>query len=98
VLCGYGTIGDHKRGGAEGDDPVTAADWMAIAERVTAGSVLAGVLSWLWRQRETVSGWFSRRWRRMAKSVLSGEVTAGAAWQDVRQVPEVSMESGIVAV
>jgi hypothetical protein len=27
--------------------------------------------------------------------VLDSEVTAGAAWEDVRQVPEVSMEAGI---
>jgi len=74
---------------------VTAADWQAIAEWVIAASVLVAAASWLWRQRQAVSGWFARRWRKMAESVLAGEVTAGAAWQDVKQVPEVSMEAGI---
>jgi hypothetical protein len=74
---------------------VTAADWTAIAEWVIAAGVLGGLASWLWHQRQAVSGWFSHRWRKMAETVLTEEVTAGAAWQDVRQVPEVSMEAGI---
>ena len=74
---------------------MTAADWTAIAEWVLAASVLGGVLSWTWRRRETVSTWFTRRWRKAMVGVLDSEVTAGAAWEDVRQVPEVSMEAGI---
>lgn len=76
------------------DDPVTAADWSAIAEWVLAGSVLLGVVPWLWRRRETVGTWL-KRWRKMGRSVLRSEVAAGAAWQAVQQTPEVSLESGI---
>jgi hypothetical protein len=74
---------------------VTAADWTAIAEWVLAASVLVGVGSWVRRHGRGVSTWFSRRWRKRVESVLSSEVTAGVAWEGVRQVPEVSMEAGI---
>jgi len=74
---------------------MTAADWSAIAEWVIAGSVLYAVVHWAWRQRQAVSGWFTRRWRKSVTTVLHSEVTAGAAWQAVSQTPEVSMESGI---
>lgn len=74
---------------------MTAADWSALAEWVVAASILGGVVSWSWRERKAVSGWFTRGWRRSVVSVLRSEVTAGAAWQDVKQVPEASMEAGI---
>ncbi len=74
---------------------MTAADWSAIAEWVVAASILGGVVSWSWRQRQTAVGWFTRAWRRSVMSVLRSEVTAGTAWQDVKQFPEVSMEAGI---
>lgn len=73
---------------------MTAADWTAIADWVLAASVLAGVISWAWQHRTTVAGWIAK-WRKSMKTVLSSEVTAGAAWQSVKEVPEVSMEAGI---
>jgi hypothetical protein len=80
---------------AEEDDQVTAADWSAIAEWVVAASILGGLISWLWRQRQTAADWFNRRWRRKIVTVLDHEVTAGAAWESVSQTPEVSMEAGV---
>jgi hypothetical protein len=74
---------------------VTAIDWQAIAEWVIAASILSGVISWLWRQRQVMGTWFARRWRKMAARVLAREVTAGTAWESVSQLPEVSMESGV---
>jgi hypothetical protein len=74
---------------------VTAADWSAIAEWVLAAAVIAGLISWLWRQRQTVSTWFTHRWRKRVISVLEKEVTASAAWESVSQTPEVSMEAGV---
>jgi hypothetical protein len=90
-----GTIVSHEHDRAQSRGPVTATDWTAIADWVLAASVLAGVISWAWRRRQTVSTWFTRRWRKAMERVLKSEVTAGAAWEDVRQVPEVSMEAGI---
>ena len=74
---------------------MTAADWQAIAEWVTASAVLAAVASWLWRQSQAASSWFMRRWRKRVETVLRSEVTAGAAWESVSQTPEVSMEAGV---
>lgn len=74
---------------------MTAADWTAIAEWVLAAGVLAGVVSWGWRQRTTAIAWFTRRWRRQVRAVLESEVAAGAAWESVTQAPEVSMEAGM---
>lgn len=74
---------------------LTAEDWQAVAEWVTAASILSGLISWLWRQRQSVSGWFTSRWRRKVVSVLASEVAAGEAWESVTKVPEVSMEAGI---
>lgn len=72
-----------------------AADWQAIAEWVTAASVLGGVTSWAWRNRQAARTWFGRRWRRAVTAVLRSEVTAGEAWEAVSRAPEVSMEAGI---
>jgi hypothetical protein len=74
---------------------VTAADWSAIAGWVIAASILGGVISWSWHHTKPVAEWFTRAWRRRVVSVLRSEVTAGAAWEDVRQTPEVSMEAGV---
>lgn len=80
---------------AEGDNQVTAADWTAVADWVVAASILTGLISWLWRQRQAAAAWFTRRWRRKVATVLDSEVTAEAAWESVSQTPEVSMESGV---
>lgn len=74
---------------------MTAADWQAIAEWVTAATVLAGVASWLWQRTWPLGIRFAGRLRRAVRSVLHGEVTAGAAWAAVSETPEVSMEAGI---
>jgi hypothetical protein len=74
---------------------MTAADWSAIAEWVLAATVIYGVASWAWRQRQTAVTWFMRRWHKRLTRVLRSEVTAGAAWQSVSQIPEVSMEAGV---
>ena len=74
---------------------MTAAGWSAIAEWVVAASILGGVISWSWHHTKPVAEWFTRAWRRTVVSVLRSEVTAGAAWEDVKQTPEVSMEAGV---
>lgn len=48
---GCGTIGSHGRDEAKGANPVTAADWQAIAEWVTAATVLTE------RVRQEEDGW-----------------------------------------
>lgn len=75
--------------------PIYAADVQAIAESVTALTVVGGVLSWTWRRRKPVSEWLARRWRREVKTLVSDEVIAGAAWNTLSETPEVSMEAGI---
>jgi hypothetical protein len=75
--------------------PIYAADVQAIAESLTALTVVGGVSSWMWHQRQTMSEWFTSRWRRQVTAVISDEATAGTAWQAVSQTPEVSMEAGI---
>lgn len=69
--------------------------WAAIAEWVTATSVLAAAGSWTWHHWKTVGTLVTRRFRKQMKSVLHSEVTAGEAWQAVTETPEVSMEAGI---
>jgi hypothetical protein len=59
------------------------------------GGVVGGLISWLWRQRQAVNTWFTRRWRKQVVSVLDREVTAGSAWESVSRIPEVSMEAGV---
>lgn len=88
-------MGSHERNAAKRDRLVTAEDWQAIADWILAAGILGGVVAWIWRQRKTVSGWFTHTWRRTVVSVLRSEVTAGAAWQGVKQIPEVSMEAGV---
>jgi hypothetical protein len=77
------------------DMPIYAADVQAIAESVTALTVVGGFLSWTWHRRKTMSEWFTRKWRSQVTAVISDEVTAGVAWQAVSETPEVSMEAGI---
>lgn len=74
---------------------MTAADWSALAEWVVAATVIYGAAMWSWRHMRAAADLFVRRWPRMAKRVLRSEVTASAAWENVKQTPEVSMEAGI---
>jgi hypothetical protein len=74
---------------------VTAADWQAIAEWVTAAAILAGVARWIWKRTWPLGVRFAGRVRGAVRSVLRSEVTAGAAWESVSETPEVSMEAGI---
>jgi len=74
---------------------MTAADWQAIAEWVTAATVLAGVAFWLWQRTWPLGIRFAGRLRKAVRSVLRSEVTAGAAWASVSETPEVSMKAGI---
>jgi hypothetical protein len=74
---------------------VTAADWQAIAEWVTAAAILAGVARWTWKRTWPLGVRFAGRVRSAVRSVLRSEVTAGAAWTSVSETPEVSMEAGI---
>jgi hypothetical protein len=74
---------------------MTVDDWSAIAGWIAAASILGGWIAWAWHRRERVAGWFTGAWGRTVVSVLRSEVTAGSAWQGVKQTPEVSMEAGI---
>ena len=74
---------------------MTAADWQAIAEWVTAATVLTGAVSWAWNRTRPLGILFASRLRKAVRSVLRSEVTAGAAWASVSEIPEVSMEAGI---
>lgn len=73
---------------------MTSGDWQAIAEWVTAATVLVSAIGWAWRQRRPVAGWLSRA-RRQFMALMSREVAAGEAWNAVSVQPEVSMEAGI---
>lgn len=74
---------------------MTAADWQAIAEWVTAATVLTSAISWVWNRTGPLGILFASRLRKAVRSVLRSEVTAGAAWASVSETPEVSMEAGI---
>jgi hypothetical protein len=74
---------------------VIAADWQAIAEGVTAATVVVAAISWTWNRTRPLGIWFAGRMRKAVKSVLRSEATAGAAWESVSETPEVSMEAGV---
>ena len=46
----------HEGDGAYGADPVTAADWSAIAEWVVAAAVVYAVIAWAWGRRPREAG------------------------------------------
>ena len=69
--------------------------WQAIAEWITAATILFSAASWAWHQRRSATDRFARSWRRAMAAVLRSEVTAGKAWEAVAKAPEVSMEAGI---
>jgi hypothetical protein len=75
--------------------PIYAADVQAAAESVAALAVVGGVIRWGWRQRSSVSEWWSRRFRREAKKVFRVETSARTAWNTLSDTPVVSMEAGI---
>src|SRR5580658_10002327 len=58
-----GTIGGYERDEAEGASPVTAADRQAIAEWVTAATVLTGAISWVWNRTRPLGILFAGRLR-----------------------------------
>jgi hypothetical protein len=49
-------MGSRERSEAEEGDLVTAADWQAIAECVTASAVLYAVITWAWGRRPREAG------------------------------------------
>lgn len=51
-----GRMGIRGRNGAEEGGLVTAADWQALAEWVTAGAVLYAVITWAWGRRPREAG------------------------------------------
>ncbi len=69
--------------------------WQAIAEWITAATILFSAAAWAWRQRRTATDWFVQNWRRAMATMLRSEVAAGKAWEAVATAPEVSMEAGI---
>ena len=74
---GCGTIGSHERNGADGDGPVTAADWSALAEWVTAAAVLYAVIVWAWGRRPRgVVEWSKARYFPPRVSLEAGVRTA----------------------
>jgi len=79
----------------KGRGSMTVDDWSAIAGWIAAASILGGWIAWAWRRRKRVASWFTEAWSRTVVSVLHSEVTAGSAWQGVKETPEVSMEAGI---
>jgi hypothetical protein len=74
--------------------PVTAEDWQASAEWVTASVVIYGAFLWTWQRRKAAADWFTSIWYKTARRILRSEVTA-ASWENVKQTPEVPMEAGI---
>lgn len=91
-----GTIGGHECRAGKACGPMTVDDWSAIAGWIAAASILGGWIAWAWHRRKRVAGWFTGAWSRTVVSVLRSEVTAGSAWQGVKETPEVSMEAGII--
>ena len=47
---------------------MTADDWQAIAEWVTASVVIYGAFVWTWRRRNAAAGWFTRAWRNLCEA------------------------------
>jgi len=75
--------------------PFYASDVQAIAESVTAGTVVFAVGTWAFRKSKAAVSWLTKRRHKELAGVLSSEVTAGRGWEAVKASPEVSLEAGI---
>jgi hypothetical protein len=74
---------------------IYAADVQAIAESITALTVVGAVGAWALRTSKTAMSRLTRRRHEELVHVLSSEVTSGPGWEDVSASPEVSLEAGI---
>lgn len=74
---------------------IYAADVQAIAESITALTVVGAVGAWTLRTSKTAVSRLRRRQHKQLVQVLSTEVASGPGWEAVSASPEVSLEAGI---
>ena len=74
---------------------IYAADVQAIAESITALTVVGAVGAWALRTSKTAVSSLRRRQHEQLVQVLSTEVASGPGWEAVSASPEVSLEAGI---
>jgi hypothetical protein len=74
---------------------IYAADVQAIAESVTALTVVSAFGAWALRTSKSAVSRLRRRRHRELVELLSSEVASGPGWEAVSESPEVSFEAGI---
>lgn len=75
--------------------PIYAADVQAIAESITALTVVSAVGAWTFRTSRAAVSRLRRRRHKQLVQVLSSETASGPGWDAVSASPEVSLEAGI---
>jgi hypothetical protein len=75
--------------------PIYAADVQAIAESITALTVVGAVGAWALRTSKAAVSRLRRRRHEQLVQVLSSETASGPGWDAVSASPEVSLEAGI---
>lgn len=75
--------------------PIYAADVQAIAESITALTVVGAVGAWTLRTSRAAVSRLRRRRHEQLVQVLSSEMASGPGWDAVSASPEVSLEAGI---
>jgi hypothetical protein len=74
---------------------IYAADVAAVAEAITALTVVSAFGAWALRTSKTAVSRLRRRRHKELVQVLSSEVASGPGWEAVTTSPEVSFEAGV---